>query len=45
MGCVQGHVTYLNLGKCDSISETVQDEDSCNGRLIGNYVWPTNDLE
>jgi len=24
----------------DNISETVQDRDSCNGRLIGNRIWP-----
>jgi len=26
-GRVQSHVTYLNLGKCDNISETVEDRD------------------
>jgi len=24
----------------DSISETMQDTDSCNGRPIGNRMWP-----
>jgi len=26
-GCVQSHVTCLDFGKCDNISEMVQDSD------------------
>ena len=41
MRCIQDHVIFFKFwGKNANISETVQDQYSYNGRLIGNHTSP-----